>query len=408
MDEGASAARRPRPVADIPPAALADGTAVAKAWLLALVAATPLDAVPALPAADLAREAPGLCAGVLRAVGSDAELDRLAPGGDLADLAARAGRLGGAGAPAAAAAAVGHLRAAAWDALAPAAGRFDAAHVAALAARLGHVCDLVTQAALTAPGRASGPLADALRQAGEAPAAGAEPAAAEPAAPRAPAGERGAPGTLRVAPEPAGEPAAGQPPLRVAGAPWPSQPGVRRYAGPQEVSEPADGERAPDDVAGGLVAVRGRPDAGRADPWTAAVARRLARHRMDGRPFVVLAVEADGAERLLASDHDGEAARALERAEEALRREIRADDVVVREHPGRVWLVAPEVDPADARLLGERLGDAVARAASLHGAPLTVSIGIAVCPDDATDPDGLVAHADEGVFAARAAGVRLA
>jgi GGDEF domain-containing protein len=80
----------------------------------------------------------------------------------------------------------------------------------------------------------------------------------------------------------------------------------------------------------------------------------------------------------------------------------------VREHPGRLWLVAPKVDPADARVFGERLAAAVMQAASLHGAPLTISIGVAVCPDDGTAADALVAHADEGVFAARAAGVRLA
>ena len=43
-----------------------------------------------------------------------------------------------------------------------------------------------------------------------------------------------------------------------------------------------------------------------------------------------------------------------------------------------------------------------------RGAPLRASVGIAVSPDDGTDAASLVAHADEGVFAARAAGVDLA
>jgi GGDEF domain-containing protein len=50
----------------------------------------------------------------------------------------------------------------------------------------------------------------------------------------------------------------------------------------------------------------------------------------------------------------------------------------------------------------------VSGAASHHGAPLAISIGLAVSPDDAIDADMLAAHADEGLFAARAAGVRLA
>lgn len=352
MDEGDLAADRPRPVADVPPAALADGIAAAKAWLLALVSAAPLDAVPSLPTADLAREAPALCAAVLRATGSDGELARLVPGGDLADLAAGAGRLAGAQTPAAAAAAVGRLRTALWEVLSPPAGRLDGAHVAGLAARLAYVCDIVIQATLSAPGGIAG--------------------AAEPARSASDPGERG------------------RAELRVAGT-------------------PAEGaQRDPLDALADVVGVRGGGSAQPDEPWTAAVAERVRLHRRDGRPFMVLAVEADEAERLLAADHDGEAARALARAEEAMRREVRADDVVVREHPGRLWLVAPKVDPADARVFGERLAAAVTQAASLHGAPLTISIGIAVCPDDGTAADALVAHADEGVFAARAAGVRLA
>ena len=80
MPEAPFGARRPHPVADVPPAALADGQAPAKGWLLALVAARPLRDAPALPLPDLARDAPALCAAVLRAVGSDAELRRLERG----------------------------------------------------------------------------------------------------------------------------------------------------------------------------------------------------------------------------------------------------------------------------------------------------------------------------------------
>ena len=110
--------RVPRPVADVPSAALADGEAVAKAWLLELLAARPLADAAELPVADLAARGPGLCAAVLRAVGSRAGLDRLAPGGEAAALAAAAGGLAGARDPAAAVAAVAALRRAVWAALA--------------------------------------------------------------------------------------------------------------------------------------------------------------------------------------------------------------------------------------------------------------------------------------------------
>src|SRR6185436_9224323 len=145
-----------RPVADVPPAALADGEVVAKAWLLELLAARPLADAPELPLADLAARGPDLCAAVLRAVGSRAGLERLAPGGDAAALAAAAGDLAGARDPAAAVAAVAALRRATWTALtAPAGdggiGAVDPAATAALAERVAHVADIVAAAVLARP-----------------------------------------------------------------------------------------------------------------------------------------------------------------------------------------------------------------------------------------------------------------
>jgi GGDEF domain-containing protein len=142
MSDAQLGARRPHPVADVPPAALADGEAPAKAWLLALIAARPLRDVPALPTADFAAGAPALCAAMLRAVGSDAAL----PG--LAALAPRAGALAAAGDAAATVAAVGELRGALWAALTAAMAPLDAATTAALAQRLAFVCDAVAVAAL--------------------------------------------------------------------------------------------------------------------------------------------------------------------------------------------------------------------------------------------------------------------
>ena len=175
MPEAPFGARRPHAVADVPPAALADGQAPAKGWLLALVAARPLRDAPALPVPDLARDAPALCAAVLRAVGSEAELRRLESGGDLADLAGRAGKLAGATGPAAAVAAVAALRAALWEALTTTMAPLDAATTAALAERLAFVCDAVAAATLgaaalaggAAPPGAAAPPAEATPASGE-------------------------------------------------------------------------------------------------------------------------------------------------------------------------------------------------------------------------------------------------
>jgi GGDEF domain-containing protein len=183
MPEAPFGARRPHPVADVPPAALADGQAPAKGWLLALVAARPLRDAPALPVPDLARDAPALCTAVLRAVGSDAELRRLESGGDLADLAGRAGELAGVAGPAAAVAAVAALRAALWEALTTTMAPLDAATTAALAERLAFVCDAVAAATLgaAAPPGAVAPPAEAAPPGAAAPLAEAPPASGEDA-----------------------------------------------------------------------------------------------------------------------------------------------------------------------------------------------------------------------------------
>jgi GGDEF domain-containing protein len=321
MPEAPFGARRPRPVADVPPAALADGQAAAKGWLLGLLAARPLRDAVAVPTEELAREAPGLCAAVLRAVGSDADLPRLQAGGDLVALAAATARLAGARDPAAVVTAVGALRAALWEALVATMGPLDQPTTAALAERLAHVCDMVALAAL-----------------------GAAPA------------ERPAPFHV------------------------------------QDTRRPH-------------LATVPEPDT---ETWSEALARGLERHGRDGEALSLLAVEVDDAERLLAADADGAAAGALAGAEQAVRGELRPGDVLGRDDDGRLWIVAAELGATGGRALAERLADAVAAAAPLRGAPLTVSIGLASCPGDATEADALVGLAEERLFAARAAGVPIA
>jgi GGDEF domain-containing protein len=328
--------RTPRAVADAPVGSLADGTVVAKSWLVALVEAAPLRDAGGVPAAQLAAEGPALCAAVLEALGSEAALDRLRAGGDRSSLAARSAQLAGAEDPAAAVAAIEALRTAAWESL----GVEDAQ----LAIRLAHVCATVLEAAVAAAPAAASPAPDVA-------------AAPEPA----------------VAPE--------SPPL----------------AAP--VLVPAETE---------VVIHDARSNGDVVEPWRAPIERRLERQLQDSRPFSVLTMEIDDLDRLLAAATGREVVEAIEAAERAICGELRPADMLVRERLGRYWLTAPETDVASGRALGQRLADAVSTAAFHHGAPLAMSIGLAVAPDDAIDADMLAAHADEGLFAARAAGVRLA
>jgi GGDEF domain-containing protein len=323
----------PRPVADAPVGRLADGAVVAKGWLVALVEAASLSEAAAVPAAQLAAEGPALCAAVLEALGSEAALDRLRPGGDRCALAARAAELAGAQGPAAAVGAIEALRSATWAAL--------CSEDAQLAIRLAHVCATVLQETLAL----AAPPIEVPEAAG--------PAATAPAP---------APGPVPAAPEP-------------------------------DVPVVVHDARAAGDAV---------------DPWRGPIERRLERQSHDGRPFSVLTMEVDDLDRLLAAATGREVVEAIEAAERAICSHLRPADMLVRERLGRYWLTAPETDLASGRALGQRLADAVSAAAYHHGAPLSMSIGLAVSPDDALDADMLAAHADEGLFAARAAGVRLA
>jgi diguanylate cyclase (GGDEF)-like protein len=294
---------RPAPIADVPPAAIADGVAPAKAWLVALIAARDLHDAAAIPVAELSRDGPKLCAAILRAVGSDAAFD-------LPPVAAQAGAMAGAGSAASTVLAVGLLRRALSESLREAMPGLDAATTGALAERLAWVCDRVAAAAVSAP---RGGEADAfrVRDAREAPA----------------------------------------PPVH---------------------------------------------------DWRAAATELLA----DGRTFALLAIEVDDVERLLASDPEV-AVDALARAAQAVSAELRPADVLGREGDGRFWVVAAELGATGARALAERLADAVAAAATVRGAPLAISAGLAAAPADGADLDTLAARADEALFAARAAGVTL-
>jgi GGDEF domain-containing protein len=367
--------RRPRPVADVP---VVDGRELARAWLVELVAVAPLERAAALPGPGFAAQAPGLCEAVIHALSSEAAFDDLEPGGAHASLAADAATLAGADSAAEAVAGLDALRAVTWAALVAALDRPEPGLLADLADRLGAAIATVTAAAFegatafTAAIRAGdrGPLAAVLRR----PPDGGE---SDPA-PVSVAGDSTAP--------PAGDSAA--PPAE-----------ERRGSAPPRPWDPSD--------AGLGQAVDGSEFHARVAPWTAAVERRLQRHHDNGVPFAVLCVEVADLDRLVVAERDGDVARALEAAEAAVCAQLRPADVLVRERPGRYWLVAPDTDGDAARSLAHLLAAAVAGVPGHRGAPLEAAVGLATCPQDGVDAPALEGRAEEGLFAARASGLRV-
>ncbi|HEV7362916.1 MAG TPA: diguanylate cyclase [Solirubrobacteraceae bacterium] len=304
------------PALDAPVAGLGDAEALAKAWLLELIAARPLGEAARLPTERLAADGPALVAAVIGALVSDRELERLSPEGDLGGLAAAAGSIAGAGGPAEVVSALERLRSVVWAAIERTAPGPPPLH---LAGRLARVCAKVAEAALAASGSR---------------AATAEPPRDDELA------------RIRVA---------------------------RTSEGPL---------------------------------WVEALERQLADGSRSGRRFALLLVDLDSAERVRLAGAD-EAAAAFAQIVRAVREYVRRADVVAHEDDGRVWVIAGDTGRGGANALALRIADAVEAAASLHGAALTVSVGIAVYPDDGREAAVLTGQAEEGMYAARAAGTRV-
>jgi GGDEF domain-containing protein len=138
--------------------------------------------------------------------------------------------------------------------------------------------------------------------------------------------------------------------------------------------------------------------------WIDSIGRRLERHEQDRSPFAVLLVELVDLDRLRHTESAEELSRLMSFLEDALARELRPDDSLTRERPGRYWLLVPQTDGPGAQALIERIARAVRSSVSHRGTPLEVAVGVAVCPEDGRRASELAAHADVGLYAARAAG----
>jgi hypothetical protein len=141
--------------------------------------------------------------------------------------------------------------------------------------------------------------------------------------------------------------------------------------------------------------------------WVQAIGSGLDRYASDALPFAVLLVEVLDVERLPQARDASETGPLLGRLEGALRGELRPGDAITLESRGRWWLTVARADAPGARALGERLARVARSAATDRGVPLEVAIGIATCPEDGHDAATLAAHADVGLYAARAAGQSL-
>jgi GGDEF domain-containing protein len=152
----------------------------------------------------------------------------------------------------------------------------------------------------------------------------------------------------------------------------------------------------------------------------------LRRYRRDRAPFAALLIEVD-VEPVGRTALSHAPSPLLDQLEDSLTEALQAIGgtpaaSLIRESPGRYWLLAPASDRLRADALAERLARTVALAGSapddaterFHAAltsrrpsrqepTLRLTIGAAVCPDDGVEAAALAISAEEALSATRAA-----
>jgi diguanylate cyclase (GGDEF)-like protein len=132
-------------------------------------------------------------------------------------------------------------------------------------------------------------------------------------------------------------------------------------------------------------------------------------HKRYGRPFALLLMDIDGLKRI--NDGQGRAAgdRVLMKMGMALQRSIRSVDLAARLGGDEFCVLAPEQACEAGRTLAERLASAVRDEVAAPGEPpVTLSIGVAACPNHGSDADTLIDAADRAMYRAKANGESVA
>jgi GGDEF domain-containing protein len=336
---------------------------LAKGWLVALVEDAPLDAAAAILAGDVARDGPRICDAVVRALGDDADLRRLERDGVLEPLASRAGELAGAGSAEAAASAVEALRDVVWSALREELSRADEDLLVDGAERLTLVAGLVRAAVLRRLGAGSG----------------------------APA-SRVAP--LRVAPTASAQ-GGGAPGLVGSGGAAEAAGGATAGVMSEDRETTGTGERN----------IEREEDPERDALWVGALRDEIVRAARARLPLSLLLVELEEAERLVAVEPQAQASATFGRFAQAVRSSVRRRDVLACETDSRAWIIARDTGRAGAQALGSRIASSVPEGGSWRGAPLTVSVGLAVLGEDGHNAASLIDAAEQTRFAAEASGI---
>ncbi|MBV9369451.1 MAG: diguanylate cyclase [Frankiales bacterium] len=138
-----------------------------------------------------------------------------------------------------------------------------------------------------------------------------------------------------------------------------------------------------------------------------AIGRETERAMRFGRPLGLLMLDLDHFKSVNDTHGHQVGDAVLVEVADRVRAEVREVDLVARYGGEEFVVVLPETDRAGAEHIAGRICERV-RARPLHASGVelrvTVSIGVAVLPDDGTAPSALIRAADEALYAAKAAG----
>ncbi|WP_157965154.1 putative bifunctional diguanylate cyclase/phosphodiesterase [Euzebya rosea] len=132
------------------------------------------------------------------------------------------------------------------------------------------------------------------------------------------------------------------------------------------------------------------------------------RSRRDGSRFAVLLLDLDNFKQVNDTLGHGTGDLLLQEVAARLQRLLRPGDIVSRLGGDEFALLVADVDDDGALAIADRITAELQQPCVLHGIAVDVraSIGVALCPDHATDPDNLMQRADVTMYAAKAAGGR--
>lgn len=126
--------------------------------------------------------------------------------------------------------------------------------------------------------------------------------------------------------------------------------------------------------------------------------------RRSGRPFTVAYVDLDNFKAVNDRGGHQEGDRALRVAAEVLRRGTRKSDLAARLGGDEFAVLLPETGAAEARVVLERIGAAMAESMAESGWPVTATVGAVVFPSAPSTLEEALKEADERMYGAKRSG----